>query len=294
MSRHAPMIWKLGFSVLLVCLTIGAGGCFQPPTVGPITMPDSKSDSQYGEVEKPSEKSAFGELIEQWEDEEPPEDKPGVSGQAVRDTNPGQIVGKMDSPWAQVEAPITGQQGNRSAQQYLQIIEQFDVKDGNHCRYYTPAQNSACSGPSDTRCNIFAGDVMRAMGIPLPTKGDLGVGHGTSKDTDPMTANAEHLNLWLNNQMGDGGSSAGWRAIDPTNPADLELLRDHLASGKPALASDPGHIAVLRPDGLPAQITPANLGGLHVAQAGATLSENVPMSSVGYGTGFNPTIFIHE
>ena len=273
-------------------------GCPKPKTVQPLEIPAPMEVVPMGEVEKP--KSAFSDLLERDEDsaQDLDMDEPDVKNNE-QDLQPvaGQIDGLDAEPWGQIVPIVESRIRERSAERYIEVIEQFDMM--NHCRYYNPDQDSApakCKGqsPKVTRCNIFAGDVMRAMGIPLPTKGDLGVGHGEAKTTDLMTANAKHLNLWLNNQMGDGGSSAGWRAIDPTNPADLELLRNHLASGKPALASDPGHIAVLRPDGLPAQITQANLGGLHVAQAGATLSENVPMSSVGYGTGFNPTIFIHE
>jgi hypothetical protein len=164
----------------------------------------------------------------------------------------------MGSPWREfTKAPIQNRPGERSADAYLAVIEQFDVAKSYPCRYTT-----SCGGTSDTRCNIFASDVMNAMGAPLPTKGDLGRGHGTAKNTDPMPANAKDTHAWLEQQKD------GWRKLDPNNPADWALLQQHVAAGKPALASHPDHIAVIRPD-QPSNLAVGNTGGLHIAQAGA-------------------------
>jgi len=164
----------------------------------------------------------------------------------------------MGSAWREfTKAPIQNQPGERSANAYLAVILQFDVANSYPCRY-TPS----CGGTTDTRCNIFVSDVMNAMGAPLPTKGDLGVGHGSAKTTDPMPANAPDTHAWLETQQD------GWRKIDPNNPDDWAQLMAHVAAGKPALASHPEHIAVIRPD-QPDGLDVGNVGGLNIAQAGA-------------------------
>lgn len=198
-----------------------------------------------------------------------------------------QITHGMNGMYTQIDAPIKNNPGDRDPASYLAVIDQFDVESSYPARY-RPNLNSSNCGDTDTRCNIFAGDVMRAMGVPLPTKGELGVGHGDSLNTDPMTANAKHLHNWLL------GGNNGWRMIDINTPADLELLRNHLRAGKPALASDPGHIAVLRPDQLPDQLNIANLGDIRIAQAGAYNYNDIALGDAGYGEDFQPDFFIHD
>jgi hypothetical protein len=169
----------------------------------------------------------------------------------------------MGSAWREfTKAPIQNRPGERSVDAYLAVILQFDVANSYPCRY-TPS----CGGTTDTRCNIFASDVMNAMGVPLPTKGDLGVGHGSAKTTDPMPANAPDTHAWLETQQ------VGWKKIDPNNPDDWAKLMAHVAAGKPALASHPEHIAVVRPD-QPGGLDVGDIGGLNIAQAGAYNSNN--------------------
>jgi len=189
----------------------------------------------------------------------------------------------MQSMWRQVDAPVKNAAGQRSRAGYVAVIDQFDVERSHKGRYRpTPAY-------PDTRCNIFAGDVMRAMGAPIPTKGELGKGAGKSLHTDPMTANAHDLNASLK-----GGQVAGWREVDVTSSEGLKALQDHLAAGKPVLASDDGHIAVVRPNGVPTPLTTRGLGNLHVAQAGLFNRNDATLGSLGYGKAFNPTFFIHD
>lgn len=188
----------------------------------------------------------------------------------------------MGSAWREcTNAPIQNKSGDRSAEAYLAVLLQFNVDDGYKCRY-TP---SACGGPADTRCNIYASDVMNAMGAPLPTKGDLGVGHGASKNTDLMPANAKDTFAWLEKEQD------GWKKLDPTNPSDWAVLVAHVAAGKPALASHPDHIAVIRPD-QPGGLAAGDTGGLHIAQAGAYNSNDTLIKSA-FG---NRTvgIYIHD
>lgn len=188
----------------------------------------------------------------------------------------------MNAPWTQVAPPITNSPGQRSAETYRDVIDQFDVQHSYPGRY-RPGDHT-----DDTRCNIFAGDVMRAMGTPLPTKGDLGVGHGESVHSDPMTANAKDTYNWLTSE------TAGWRRVDVNSAEDLEVLREHLKAGKPAIASDPGHIAVLRPDHVPGPLTKDSLGNLRIAQAGKYNHNDIELREAGYESRFTPAFFIHE
>ena len=198
------------------------------------------------------------------------------------DTPPPKIPDPiMGSAWREfTNAPIQNKPGQRSVDAYLAVLLLFNVESSYKCRY-TPS----CGGTSDTRCNIYASDVMNAMGAPLPTKGDLGLGHGNSKNSDPMPANAKDTFAWLEKEKD------GWKKLDPNNPGDWALLMDHLAAGKPALASHPDHIAVLRPD-QPSRLAAGDTNKLHIAQAGAFNSNDTLV-----GTAFaNRTvgIYIHD
>lgn len=211
---------------------------------------------------------------------DPPKESPAI----IHPSSPPKITDPgMNSPWKQINAPYKNSPEQRSLEAYVAVIEQFDVAKSYPGRYQIGG-----AGLQDTRCNVFAGDVMRAMGAPLPTKGELGVGASGAKNTDPMTANAKDLYKWLNREQ------QGWQKIDPNNPADLQLMQEYLLAGKPVLASDPGHIAVVRPDSLPAQLDINNLGDLHIAQAGAYNTSDIALSQAGYNTKFFPTFFIHK
>lgn len=188
------------------------------------------------------------------------------------------------SPWKQfTNAPLQNEQGSRHPDDYLAVILQFGVDQG-HCRYNPPCDGGN-NNLTDTRCNIFASDVMNAMGAHLPTKGELGVGHGTSKTTDPMPANARDTHNWLE------GQHDGWRKLDPNNPNDWAILEAHLAAGKPAVASRSDHIAVIRPDQSGGLAT-GDTGGLHIAQSGATNSNSTTIGRTFTGT--MPDIYIHD
>lgn len=195
----------------------------------------------------------------------------------------------MGSAWQQVTPAFTNQPGNRHLLYSLGVINQFKVASAYECRYRPYPENgcAANTGSNDTRCNIFAGDVMRAMGAPLPTKGELGLGAAGSENSDPMTATAVHLNAWL--LAGNGG----WTRIDTANPADLARLLVHLRDGKPALASRSDHIAVIRPEQFIETLNADNLGDLRIAQAGALNSNNTSLLK-GFGSLDGVQIYIHE
>lgn len=255
------------FSIIItVLLTLSACISFKPD-VAPLNVETVPEAVEFGAVNANSADNSPNQLPDTVYPSAPPEI-----------TDPG-----MNSPWKQIDAPYKNSPDQRSLDAYIALIEQFDVANSYPERYQIGG-----AGLQDTRCNIFAGDVMRAMGAPLPTKGELGKGSGNSKNTDPMTANAKDLNNWLNQEQ------QGWKKIDPNNPADLQLMREYLQVGKPVLASDPGHIAVVRPDNLPAQLNANNLGDLHIAQAGAYNTNDIALTQAGYNTRFIPTFFIHN
>ena len=198
----------------------------------------------------------------------------------------------IKSPWSNlVDAPIQNAPGQRSASRYADVIDQFDLNSAELAGRY----KKGGSGNEDTRCNVFAGDVMRAMGVPLPTKGNLGKGQGdkNSTYTDPMTAQASLLNDYLNQRLRwvtsaeDSGRLSDWVEVKPTTQGELNRLVAHVQAGKPALVSDAGHIAVIRPE----QSAVTDWHQLTIAQAGASNLLYGPLQGHFFGT---PQFFIHE
>jgi uncharacterized protein YukE len=210
---------------------------------------------------------------------------PPVLNQRVRLRNGAEVlpieldgrtpVAGMDSIYGKpgqlpLQAPITSDSNNRHPQLYEAVIEQFGV-EGNP--RYTP--------DNYTYCNTFAGDVMRAMGVPLPMKMELGVAAN-----DRATVGTQHLYNWLNSPQ---ARERGWREIDPNKPEDLRLLKQHVNAGKPALAADPGHVVVVRPGQ-----TAENVGDIRIAQAGARNINDIRLRDAGLGGPFRPRYYIHD
>lgn len=182
----------------------------------------------------------------------------------------------MTNMWKQVDAPLKNTADQRSVEDYRAVIDQFDVENSHGGRYRPDAQYPV------PRCNVFTGDVLRAMDAPLPTKGEF-----YNRD-DPMTVNAADAHTALDEERG------GWHHVDLNNPADLQTLHDYLKAGKPAVASDAGHIAVIRPDNLPEHLEVNNLKDLHIAQAGGYNYNDIALGDAGYGQAFKPDFYIHE
>lgn len=197
----------------------------------------------------------------------------------------------MKSPWGQVDAPIKSNPSQRSNSNYANVIDQFEVDASEFADRY----QAGGSGVADTRCNIFAGDVMRAMGVALPTKGNLGKGQGSTNATysDPMTAQAVLLNDYFNRRIPwvtsatDPGTYSDWVEITPDTEDELLRLINHVRAGKPALVSDAGHIAVIRPE----QPDIQSWEELIIAQAGASNFLYGPLKGHFFGT---PQFFIRE
>lgn len=168
-----------------------------------------------------------------------------------------------------VKPAITSTPQARSPELYAAVINQFGV-EGNP-RYAQDAY---------TYCNTFAGDVARAMGVPLPTKAEL-----LGIKGDPATVGAADLHRWFTTQA----ASHGWREVDADTPEGLRLLQEHVNAGRPAVAVDPGHIAVVRPEQ-----NATTLADLRVAQAGAQNANDIRLGDVGLHRTFRPRFFIHD
>lgn len=154
-------------------------------------------------------------------------------------------------------APITSRAGMRSANLYKAIIQQFAV--GINPRY---------ARDNYTYCNTYAGDVMRAMGVPFPVK----------SGSDPATLAAAPLYKWL-------VAGNGWTQVNPRTASGMATLINHVNAGKPALAATSGHVAVIRP-----QSTPSSYTYLYLAQAGATNSNSLLLRNAWTSSSSWPTI----
>lgn len=157
-----------------------------------------------------------------------------------------------------VDAPIKGTPGERDADKYNEVIDQFAVDKNPR---YTP-RALGNSKKKNTFCNIFVSDVTAAMGSPLP--------HWVDRDGNPgMPGRGFHeLNGnasvdWLINH----GSRFGWREVD-----EHEAQR-YANSGHPVVAgqknvgtSKIGHVAIVRPGSIKPGAGPAvaNAGGRNI------------------------------
>ena len=202
--------------------------------------------------------------------------------------------GVMKAPWTQIDnAPIKNSSSQRNATNYTAVIEEFNPTKAEYAGRY----KAGGSNNGDTRCNIFAADVLRAMGAPLPTNGNLGVGAAGSTNSDPMTATASQLSewragrlTWKTDSQGQYPPDNGWRSINPTNTDGLRQLIAHVNAGKPAFALNSGHIAIIRPN-QPTDVP--RWQDLRIAQAGASnfLSDRL---SVGFGSSPQPLFYVHD
>lgn len=153
--------------------------------------------------------------------------------------------------WLPVDSPVTNAVGERSVEAYTAVVRAFDVELNPR---YAPKNGV-------TWCNVFATDVMRAMGVALP--------HWALPDDTPAEAQdqsrgareltANDLYDWL---MGPPGRRHGWVEVGPRQ------AQDAANEGKPTVAiwkappTQHGHIAVVVPGAWPT-------GGPWCAQAGA-------------------------
>jgi hypothetical protein len=168
--------------------------------------------------------------------------------------------------WKPLQARVTSSPGARSAKLLDDVIGQFNVADNPRYR----------SEKGATWCNIFACDVMAAMGVVLPhwvTRNGQPVAFGPKGvPDDALETTANALAIWLDMH----GVSWGWVRMSPV------ALQVHTNGGHPGVvvwnagAGKHGHIAVARP-GVWAD------GGPWTAQAGATCFAQ-GLASRGFGT----------
>jgi hypothetical protein len=164
--------------------------------------------------------------------------------------------------------PVQNSSGSRNPDIYKAVIDQFGTNP-DQPRY---------SKDDYTYCNTFAGDVMRAMGVPLPKKSSI----------DPATIAAAPLYKWFT----DGSAAQeGWSEINASTSDGLQRLIAHVNSGKPAIATVSTHIAVIRP-GQSSSIT--SYRDLRIAQAGATNSHDIALSTGFGGTTANVKFYVNE
>lgn len=153
--------------------------------------------------------------------------------------------------WLVSNPPLTNHIGERSAQTYRSVIDQFNV-EGNE-RYRTNK-----NGTNDTYCNIFTWDVTRAMGAEIPhfvTSGGVPV-EAAGAGAKELDANS--VNDWLNTQ----GAQYGWRKATP------EEAQAYANQGMPAVTSwkNPsghGHLQVVSP----------SMNGTYDAQKGVAIAQ---------------------
>jgi hypothetical protein len=165
---------------------------------------------------------------------EPAENPPEVVDQAQPAAPPsGPGVGAGLKPWIPVDPTITNANGERSANAYDAVLNQFNVGENN--RY---AQNQ--QGKGETYCNIFVWDATKAMGVEIPHWVDgNGNGVGVAQGGE-LSANGQIA--WLRTH----GESRGWRAV---SGAEAQSMAN---SGNPAIAawnnpSGIGHVGMIRP-----------------------------------------------
>ncbi len=134
--------------------------------------------------------------------------------------------------WNAPVGEITSEPYQRSRSKLDAVIDQFKVTSNPRYRATT----------GDTYCNIFAQDVVRALGYELPW------------------GRANDLGFWLM-------TSGAWQ------PLSSSRAQAWANEGKPALAAwinpdstRPGHVAVLRPGGLIAQAGATNYNKATLAQ----------------------------
>jgi len=165
---------------------------------------------------------------------------------------------RTGSPPNNVEAILQNDASHRDPRFYNAVINEFAVE--NNIRYKETSGNSYC--------NIFAGDVAKAMGVPLPTKAEFG--------NDPRATNLtvgfpELYRYFTDPKAPVHAVDEGWREVSASN---LDLLENHVNAGKMAVVVSHDHIAVVRPN---QDIN--DFKSIEIAQAGG---ENLNSTTIGY------------
>lgn len=162
---------------------------------------------------------------------------------------------------------LTNTAYNRSAENYRQVINQFNVETN-------PRYEVNKKGRGDTYCNIFMWDVTRAMGAEIP--------HYVDPDTlEPryypdtegaVEMNANSIYRWL----GTKGQEYGWKEVTAETAQQLANQGHPVVTAKQN-PGGVGHVQVVCPS-LSGGYDPRT--GVTVAQAGSTLTNYATMNSL--------------
>ena len=186
-----------------------------------------------------------------------------------KNNNTNAKVSIPEQAWVPVVPGITNTEGNRSPEAYNAVIDQFNVA--------TQARYKKRNGY--TYCNIFAWDVMSAMGVDLPQRVDAVTREPRQfpdvKGTEELNANG--MAKWL----AENGSKYGWVEVS------AEEAQAAANRGEPTVSvwynpGGIGHLQVVRPTRGNDTYNPNT--GVYVAQAGSKNFEYGTASTV-YGTG---------
>ena len=148
--------------------------------------------------------------------------------------------------WLDVTPPLTSGSYHRTPALLDQVLDQFDVE---HAQRYLPSGRI-------TWCNLYASDVTRAAGCPLPRV--LLVGPAWQE------LSANRLWEWLTGECVElprayrhSAAQAGWR-LATREAAEAEARAGRVAVAVAHNAVGSGHIAIFRPGGGIAQAGAAN------------------------------------
>jgi len=183
--------------------------------------------------------------------------------------------------WKPCTPAVTNSVGERSAEAYKAVIDQFNVSSESNMRY-KPYKN----GKGDTYCNIFAWDVTSAMGAEIPHWVDSVTGEPRNYPDvkGAIELNANGMAKWLK----EHGSKYGWIEVS------AKEAQEAANSGKPAVVcwynnyykgadgtrvfdeinkwsrdQYPGHIAIVRPEEKTKYPDIISNKGVYIAQAGS-------------------------
>lgn len=203
------------------------------------------------------------------------------------------LLGQVNAPIQHFDIPAENSRGSSKwncrgfGEHYQHAIDQFAVTSPEFAPRYRPSPKRP-----EHRSHVFAGDVMRAMGAPLPTMGDIGTGGSGMQFTDPRTAPPIEINDWLRNPLRSMNPAiGGWSRIDVSSRQGLQQLVDHVMRGKPAMAIRDDLVAVV----LPNQEEVTRLEDIWVALAGRKNHARIPVQ-IGfelYKKQPRPDFFIH-
>jgi WXG100 family type VII secretion target len=150
-------------------------------------------------------------------------------------------------------APVINVSYNPSSQKIINTINRLVLSPK-----YQKAENG------DTYCNIFAMDFAKEMGAYLPEYLD----YNNDGEIDRYL-NANQAVRWLRGTFNEGnvpnGPRYGWQSVDQSQAASLASQGYIVVAGYESNGSEPGHMAIVRPESQPGNIMIAQAGGQNFA-----------------------------